>query len=158
MPNWIQNFVRITGPTDIINSLWQQSKGGFCLLSSMCSVSADDFAKKWYTNRDAENPELQLIYIGQRKSMIVGRFLSAWFPPLQCIQTWSSKNNDCEIHLSYYGESAGFAGVWDSSEELCHFEYIDEELRNPTSTKKAVVDNLIHEFPAISRLENVLHK
>lgn len=149
MPNWIQNFVRITGPTDKINGLWRQSKCGYCLLSTMCPVSDDEHEKQWSTNRDTEDPELQLIYIGQQKSMIVGRFLSAWRSPIQCFQTWSSQNKDCELYLSYHGECSAFAGIWDSSNGLCHFENIDEELRDKN---KAVIEGLKHEFPAIPRL------
>lgn len=157
MPNWIHNFVRITGPVDKMKDLWHKSQSGHHLLSAMCPVPDDIkpeqldswFTDNWSTKRDLEDPELSLIYIGKRESMIVGRFLSAWRPPVNCFKTFIDRNPGYDIDLSFYCDGNLFGGTWDLTNGLCQINDIHKTIREPEH--QVLLDRLVCDYPCIPK-------
>ena len=159
MPNWIHNFIRITGPVEKMKDLWNKSLSGHHMLSVMCLVPGDIqpehldswFIENWSTKRDLEDPELSLIYVGKGESIIVGRFLSAWSPPVNCFKTFADRNPDYDIDLSFYCDGNLIGGTWDAKTGLCQINDIHYKIRDPSPEHQELLNRLICDFPSIPK-------
>lgn len=148
MPNWCNNNISISGPTDTIKQLWEAANqegeaGG--LLNAMVPMperlkdtvkgsngDADNWydwsVSNWGTKWDVSTEGLEFTDNGDGTALIEGWFDSAWAPPIGAYEKFSEQNNDCHIEASYHEGGMDFGGFWDTENgdeylEGCHAEY-----------------------------------
>ena len=121
MPNWCANAVEITGPTDAIDTLWQdahrEEKG---LLSAMAPLDEWDYQdaiSTWGTKWDVDIDDTSLsLHNRDEFSTITGHFDTAWGPPTTAFNTWLADNPDCEAELLFYEGGNDFCGTLGTGE------------------------------------------
>lgn len=148
MPNWCNNNISISGPTDTIKQLWEAANqegeaGG--LLNAMVPMperlrdtvkgsngDADNWydwsVSNWGTKWDVSTEGLEFTDNGDGTALIEGWFDSAWAPPIGAYEKFSEQNNECHIEASYHEGGMDFGGFWDTENgdeylEGCHAEY-----------------------------------
>lgn len=138
MPNWCNNTITITGPTDTLKPLWEDAKeGGFlnaikpmpaALLDTTSPTPEDkvqpvvDGFDNWYdwrvanwgTKWDVDTEGLEYKDNGDGTSEITGWFDSAWAPPIGAYDTFCDDMNNCDLYATYEEGGMDFAGVYDN--------------------------------------------
>lgn len=118
MPNWCNNAVEISGPTDAIDTLWQdahrEDKG---LLSAMAPLDEWDYkdaigtwGTKWDVDMDETSLSLHTRGGGGEYATITGHFDTAWGPPTEAFNTWLENNPECEAELLFFEGGNDFCG------------------------------------------------
>jgi hypothetical protein len=137
MPNWCDNIVSITGPTEKLQLLYQDiHKEDSGLLNAlvpqpenvfrgslgqkereMCEENGipnwyDWNRSNWGTKWDVNHRDLhvEITDHDDGTSNIECSFFTAWGPPETAFETYCSKNLDVGCELSYFEPGMGFAG------------------------------------------------
>ena len=136
MPNWCNNSINISGPTDKIKPLWEQAQANwknedYGLLNAMVpmpqalkgttSPSPDDGSQpvvdgctnwydwcvsNWGTKWDISDEGLEFTDNNDGTAQISGWFESAWAPPITAYDTFLA-NNNYELDLYANYEEGG---------------------------------------------------
>lgn len=152
MPNWNNNSITITGPTDKIRALWDsaqpaEGKDG-SLLEAMVPIGEWDYDRavaSWGTKWDISLEGLQFEDLGDSKSQITGYADSAWSPPIEAFQTYAEANEDCSLEIKYFEPGMAFVGVWDSEGGDAYWEGVGDLLET-TAEEDAVLHDLLQHF------------
>ena len=151
MPNWCNNNITISGPTETIKQLWETAQtaaeGKFGLLEAMVPIGDWDYGTAvdtWGTKWDVNNEGLEFIVHGDGTAEITGWFDSAWAPPIGAYEKFAEANEDCEISASYYECGMDFAGFWDGNDE--YLENLREEYELPADERSDLFARLDEEW------------
>ena len=159
MPNWCNNNISISGPTDTIKQLWEDANredGG--LLSAMAPQPEDMFhgnlgekerkeceeqgipnwydwqVANWGTKWDVSTEGLAFTDNGDGTAEISGWFDSAWSPPIEAYQTFCDDMDGVYLDAWYEEGGMDFAGHWSSEGD-------DDHLDDISSYARRVVEN-----------------
>ena len=163
MPNWCNNNITISGPTETIRQLWDDAqtahvftvevdgeeitKREFGLLNAMAPIGDWDYGTAvdtWGTKWDISDEGLEFIEHGDGIAEISGWFDSAWSPPIGAYEKFLEANEDCEISASYYEMGMDFAGFWHGMEE--HLEDLHAEYKLPEDERSDLYNRLDEEW------------
>jgi hypothetical protein len=163
MPNWCNNNITISGPTDKIKKLWDDAQNshrwteivdgkevekiGFGLLEAMAPIGDWDYGtavETWGTKWDINDEGLELIEVTEGLAEITGWFDSAWAPPIGAYEKFIEDNEDCEISASYYEMGMDFAGFWHGMEE--HLDDLHAEYKLPEDERSDLYNRLDEEW------------
>jgi len=136
MPNWCNNNITISGPTETIKQLWEDAQtagpdGGFGLLEAMAPIGDWDYGnavETWGTKWDISDEGLEFTDNGDGTASIQGWFDSAWAPPIGAYERFCDDMDNCEISASYFEPGMDFAGFWHGMEE--HLDDLHEVWEN----------------------------
>ena len=136
MPNWCNNNITISGPTETIKQLWEDAQtagpdGGFGLLEAMAPIGEWDYGtavETWGTKWDISDEGLEFTDNGDGTASIQGWFDSAWAPPIGAYERFCDDMDNCEISASYFEPGMDFAGFWHGMEE--HLDDLHEVWEN----------------------------
>ena len=161
MPNWCDNSISISGPTDKIKKLWEtvnslhesdDSKG---LLEAMVPIGEWSYGgatEAWGTKWDIDHEGLEFIDNGDGTSDITGWFNSAWGPPVAAYENFLENNKDCGIDASYYEPGMDFAGFYTDGEDE-YIEGLTEECELPEDERSELFNRLDEEFGLMDNYE-----
>ena len=159
MPNWCNNSITISGPTETIKTLWEDAHSGedFGLLQAMAPMPAElegttapsEDGDNWYnwrvnnwgTKWDISDEGLEYIDNGDGTAEITGWFDSAWAPPIGAYETFLDDMDNCAIDATYYEPGMDFGGFYRNGDDI-YFEDLQERLEQPTEEW----DDLFREF------------
>lgn len=152
MPNWCNNNISISGPTETIKQLWEDATAeGSGLLNAMVpqpdniytgnlgqkerEQCAEDGVPNWYdwniekwgTKWDVSTEGLEFTDNGDGTAVIEGWFDSAWSPPINAYETFSDDMDNCSLEASYYEGGMDFGGFWSTENGDEFIEGIHEE-------------------------------
>ena len=156
MPNWCNNSVTISGPRKKVEDLWYKAQEleevHLGLLSAMVPLKEGETGvSKWGTKWDIESTGLQLdVNLKEDTATISGWFDSAWSPPVECFETFSTNNQEFVIELFYHEPGMCFVGYWSSEDGDDYYEYSEFSSKNIC---EHVPDYLIEEFDLETLLE-----
>ena len=165
MPNWCNNNISISGPTDTIKQLWEDANlegeaGG--LLNAMVPMPVElrdtvkgsngdavnwyDWAvSNWGTKWDVSTEGLEFTDNGDGTATIEGWFDSAWAPPIEAYNTFCDDMDNCSLEASYYEPGMDFAGFYvDGDDE--YLENLQEEFKLPEDERSDLYNRLDEEY------------
>jgi hypothetical protein len=170
MPNWCNNNITISGPTETIKQLWDDAqtahvftvevdgeevtKREFGLLNAMVPIGDWEYetaVDNWGTKWDVSDEGLEIIENGDGTAEITGWFDSAWAPPIGAYEKFIEANEDCEISASYYEPGIDFAGFWNGEEE--HLDDLHEEYKQPVDERSDLFNRLDEEWGLSEQFE-----
>jgi hypothetical protein len=145
MPNWCNNSITISGPTDTIKQVWDDAHvdGDFGLLNAMVPMPkelegttspapkegtpqplVDGFdnwydwrVQNWGTKWDISDEGLEYVDNKDGTSHITGWFDSAWGPPIEAYNTFLDDMDNCSIESSYEEGGMDFAGIYNNGDD-----------------------------------------
>lgn len=85
---------------------------------------------KWGTKWDVGDEGLEFIDNGDGTAAITGWFDSAWAPPVDAFQTWSTDMDGAFAELYYDEPGMCFVGYWSSEGGDDYYEYSDYSSEN----------------------------
>ena len=156
MPNWCNNNISISGPTETIKTLWEDTNADdtYGLLNAIkpipealkgtvkgtgeelqetfvdgCNNWYDWCVKNWGTKWDVSTEGLEFIDYGNGTSEITGWFDSAWAPPIEAYNTFCDDMDNCTLSASYHEPGMDFGGFYNDGEDE-YMEGISEHLDN----------------------------
>lgn len=163
MPNWCNNSITISGPTETIKQLWEDAHadmGGDIergLLDAMApmprelqgTTAPSEDGQDWYnwrvdnwgTKWDISDEGLEFIDNGDGTAEITGWFDSAWAPPVGAYEKFLDDMDNCSIEASYYEPGMDFGGFYRNGDDI-YFDNLQERLEQPTEEW----DELFREF------------
>ena len=171
MPNWCNNNISISGPTDTIKQLWEDANredGG--LLSAMAPQPENMFhgnlgqaereqcaeqgipnwydwqVNNWGTKWDVSTEGLEFTDNGDGTAMIEGWFESAWSPPIQAYETFCDDMDNCDLQASYHEPGMDFAGFWSKDEGDEFLDGCHEEFKLPEDERSDLYNRLDEEY------------
>jgi|TARA_X000000950_G_C13575581_1_gene521355 hypothetical protein len=125
MPNWCSNQIKLGGPTEEIERIWntlEDDKQDDGLLSAIAPLDGkweyEDAVASWGTKWDIKHDHGLQFNKDKNYSEINGYFESAWSPPTEAVRTWLQKNPDCDADLLYCEFSNDFMGTLDDEYEI----------------------------------------
>ena len=140
MPNWCNNNITISGPTETIKQLWEDAQTGhrytvevdgeqvekveFGLLEAMAPIGNWEYGTAvdtWGTKWDISDEGLEYEDTEDGYATISGWFDSAWSPPIEAYNTWLTENGECSIRATYEEGGMDFAGIYEDMED----DYMD---------------------------------
>ena len=148
MPNWCNNNISISGPTETIKQLWEDANvdDTYGLLNAIkpmpealkdtvkgtgeeqqevwvdgCNNWYDWSVKNWGTKWDVSTEGLEFTDNGDGTAMSEGWFDSAWAPPIEAYKTFCDDMDNCSLSASYHEPGMDFAGFYRDNED----EFID---------------------------------
>ena len=174
MPNWCNNNISISGPTDTIKQLWEDANqegeaGG--LLNAMvpmpealrdtvkgsgeelqevwvdgCNNWYDWCVKNWSTKWDVSTEGLEFTDNGDGTAVIEGWFDSAWSPPIGAYEKFCDDMDNCDLEASYHEPGMDFAGFWskDGGDEF--LDGCHEEYKLPENERSDLYNRLDEEY------------
>jgi hypothetical protein len=170
MPNWCNNNITISGPTETIKQLWDDAQNshrwteivdgkevekiGFGLLEAMAPIGDWEYetaVETWGTKWDISDEGLEIIEHGDGTAEITGWFDSAWAPPIGAYEKFTEANDDCDISASYYEMGMDFAGFWHGMEE--HLDDLHEEYKQPEDERSDLYNRLDEEWGLSEQFE-----
>jgi len=163
MPNWCNNTITITGPTQKIRALYEAATaedGG--LLNTMVPMpvelkdtvkGSNGDADNWYdwavtnwgTKWDVSSEGLEFTDNGDGTAEITGYFDSAWAPPIDAYRTFEEQNEDCAVEGSYYEMGCDFAGFYFNGDDE-HLENLHDEYDLPEDEQSDLFKRLDEDF------------
>jgi hypothetical protein len=165
MPNWCNNSVTISGPTETIKQLWEDAqtanrytvmeddveveKVGFGLLEAMAPNGDWEYesaVNAWGTKWDISDEGLEFIDNGDGTAEITGWFDSAWAPPVMAYEKFCDDMDNCSIEASYHEPGMDFAGFWSTADgdEFC--EDLHSEYEKPENERSDLFNRLDEEY------------
>ena len=136
MPNWCNNSITISGPTETIKQVWDDAHVGddFGLLNAMVPMpteledttkGSNSDALNWYdwrvanwgTKWDIDDTGLEYVDNKDGTSHITGWFDSAWAPPIEAYNTFLGDMDNCSIEATYEEGGMDFAGIYDNGDD-----------------------------------------
>ena len=170
MPNWCNNNISISGPTETIKTIWESAtaeEGG--LLNAMVPQPANVFqgslgtkereecaeqgipnwydwnVSNWGTKWDVSTEGLEFTDNGDGTAMIEGWFESAWAPPIEAYNTFCDDMDNCSLEASYHEPGMDFAGFYvDGDDE--YLENLHEEFKLPEDQRSDLYNRLDEEY------------
>ena len=162
MPNWCNNSITISGPTETIKELWDDAtaeEGG--LLDAMVPMPAslnDTVAdgsegmnwynwrvSNWGTKWDVSTEGLEFIDNGDGTACITGWFESAWAPPIGAYEQFLDDMDNCSLSASYHEPGMDFGGFYvDGDDE--YLENLHEEFKLPEDERSDLYNRLDEEY------------
>ena len=165
MPNWCNNSITISGPTDTIKQLWEDANlegeaGG--LLNAMVPMpvelrdtvkGSNGDAENWYdwavsnwgTKWDVSTEGLEFIDNGDGTACITGWFESAWAPPINAYEQFLDDMDNCSLDASYHEPGMDFGGFYvDGDDE--YLENLHEEFKLPEDERSDLYNRLDDEY------------
>jgi len=152
MPNWCNNNISISGPSETIRQLWEDAIAeGSGLLNAIAPMpkelegttapsqmseeeqvaliekygAADWYqwcVNNWGTKWDVSLEGLEITDNGDGTASIDGWFDSAWAPPISAYNTFCDDMDNCSLTASYHEPGMDFGGFYDNGDD----EYIDD--------------------------------
>jgi len=120
MPNWCSNQIRIEGPVEEIDRIWdiiEDTDTDDGLLTAIAPLDSEweynTAIDHWGTKWDIKDHNLAkevYEYNGQKRGILEGYFESAWGPPSEALDKWLSKSEDYEGELLWYEPGNDFCG------------------------------------------------
>jgi len=120
MPNWCSNQIRIEGPAEEIDRIWdiiEDTDTDDGLLTAIAPLDGEweynTAIDHWGTKWDIKDHNLAkevYEYNGQKRGILEGYFESAWGPPSEALDKWLSKSEDYEGELLWYEPGNDFCG------------------------------------------------
>jgi hypothetical protein len=164
MPNWCNNNITISGPTETIKTLWDDAqtahvftvevdgeeitKREFGLLNAMVPIGDWEYGTAvdtWGTKWDISDEGLEFIDHGDGTAEITGWFDSAWAPPVEAYNKFLDDMDNCSIEASYYEMGMDFAGFYsDGNDEELSGLY--EEYKQPEDERSDLFNRLDEEW------------
>ena len=136
MPNWCNNSITISGPTETIKQVWDDAHVGddFGLLNAMVPMpteledttkGSNGDALNWYdwrvanwgTKWDISDEGLEYVDNKDGTSHITGWFDSAWAPPIEAYNTFLGDMDNCSIEATYEEGGMDFAGIYSDGDD-----------------------------------------
>jgi hypothetical protein len=170
MPNWCNNNITISGPSETIKQLWDDAqtahvytvevdgeeitKREFGLLNAMAPIGEWEYGTAvdtWGTKWDISDEGLEFIDNGDGTAEITGWFDSAWAPPIGAYEKFLDDMDNCEISASYYECGMDFAGFWHGMEE--HLDDLHEEYKLPEDERSDLYNRLDEEWGLSEQFE-----
>ena len=152
MPNWCNNSITISGPTETISQLWEDAKtandGEFGLLEAMAPIGEWDYGtavETWGTKWDVSDEGLEYIDNGDGTSEITGYFDSAWAPPIDAYNRFLDDMDNCSIQASYHEPGMDFAGFYSDGDDE-YLENLHEEFKLPEDERSDLYNRLDEEY------------
>ena len=143
MPNWCENRIEITGPRDLISSIWdyatdEQTKSGLLdamhpMPKELSGTTAPSDGGNWYTWRiqnwgtkwDIDSEGLEFIDNEDGTACITGFAASAWSPPLEALSHFADAHEGVYAEVYYFEPGMAFVGSWDSAGVDDHYSYAE---------------------------------
>ena len=174
MPNWCNNNISISGPTDTIKQLWEDANqegeaGG--LLNAMvpmpealrdtvkgtgeelqevwvdgCNNWYDWCVKNWSTKWDVSTEGLEFTDNGDGTATIEGWFDSAWSPPIGAYEKFCDSMDNCDLEASYHEPGMDFAGFWSKSDGDEFLDGCHEEYKLPEDQQSDLYKRIDEEY------------
>jgi hypothetical protein len=107
MPNWCNNNIVMTGPTDKLQALMaspDEFLGAMVPLGDLNEWTYEKAIDNWGTKWEVDTEGLELTDNGDGTSTIHGYFDSAWSPPIEAFATYGDNNPEIEYILDYLEE------------------------------------------------------
>ena len=167
MPNWCNNSITISGPTETIQKLWEDAHPdteAFELLQAMAPMPAElegttapnpdgpDWyswrVSNWGTKWDVSDEGLEFIDNGDGTACITGWFESAWAPPIEAYNTFLDdidKIDNCSLEASYHEPGMDFAGFYSNGADEC-LDNLHEEFKLPEDERSDLYNRLDEEY------------
>ena len=164
MPNWCNNNISISGPTETIKQLWEDAHPdteAFELLQAMAPMPAEledttspsEDGNDWYSWRvnnwgtkwDVSDEGLEFIDYGNGTSEITGWFDSAWAPPIGAYNKFLDDMDNCSIQASYHEPGMDYAGFYSDGEDE-YLENLHEEFKLPEDERSDLYNRLDEEY------------
>jgi hypothetical protein len=180
MPNWCNNSITISGPTDKIKQLWEGANqlgeaGG--LLQAMVPMPArlidtkkgtgeelqtevhdghtnwyDWAVARWGTKWDVDLDGLEYIKDTDSTAMITGWFDSAWAPPIEAYNTFVDQNQDCSLEASYHEPGMDFAGFYTDGDDES-VDNLNEQCELPEDQRSDLFNRIDEEYNIVEQYE-----
>jgi len=172
MPNWCNNSITISGPTETIKQLWEDAHPdteAFELLQAMAPMPAElegttapsEDGEDWYSWRvnnwgtkwDVSDEGLEFIDNEDGTASIQGWFDTAWAPPVGAYEKFCDDMDNCSLEASYHEPGMDFAGFWSSEggDEYC--EDITEQCELPEDDRSELFNRLDEEYALVENYE-----
>ena len=177
MPNWCNNSITISGPTETIQQLWEDAQAAEGLLEAMVPMPKElrdtvkgtgdelqtekyDGATNWYdwavnrwgTKWDVSLEGLEIEDNGDGTAYITGWFDSAWAPPIEAYNTFLEDMDNCSIEASYHEPGMDYAGFYnDGDDEYC--ENLTEQCELPYHKRSDLFNRLDDEYALVENYE-----
>lgn len=120
--NVCTNTITIKGPSDTIDRLWATAseKG---LLEALCPIGEWEYAEaliNWGSSNAYGIDGLVHSKLDNGQSIISGLFESDLNPPVEALDSFLVKNDDCDVELEYYTKMKyqDFWGKWTPSKGI----------------------------------------
>jgi hypothetical protein len=161
MPNWCDNSITISGPTETIKKLWetatsmQGSDERRGLLEAMVPIGEWEYGsavENWGTKWDIDHEGLEFTDNGDGTGDISGWFNSAWSPPVSAYDNFLENNEDCGIYASYYEPGMDFAGFYTNGEDE-YIEGLTSQCELPEDDRSELFNRLDEEFALMENYE-----
>ena len=120
MPNWCSNQIRIEGPVEEIDRIWdiiEDTDTDDGLLTAIAPLDSEweynTAIDHWGTKWDIKDHNLTkevYEYNGQKRGILEGYFESAWGPPSEALDKWLNKSEDYEGEMLWYEPGNDFCG------------------------------------------------
>ena len=169
MPNWCNNTITITGPTDTIKVLWSRAtedtsedagllNGMFPMPQELHGTTSPSEEPNWYdwrvsnwsTKWDVSTEGLEFVDNEDGTASIDGWFDSAWSPPIGAYENFCANNEGCSVNASYFEPGMDFAGFWIEGEDEC-CENLQEQFNLPEDEQSDLFKRLDEEFDLSSQ-------
>ena len=153
MPNWCENRIKISGPTEKINKLWENINNDGLL--NTLRPQPDNLEEhehrcwrinNWGTKWEVNSEDLCVVDNSDGTSYIWGDFVSAWSPPIEAYTTFNKINNDCEVEGWYFELGCGFCGLHSSKDGDLYCNDIYSELELPEAERSEAFKRIEYEF------------
>ena len=172
MPNWCNNNIEISGPTDTIKQLWEDAhdqEDGFGLLNAMHPMPKDlndtvadgSPMPNWYnwrvdnwgTKWDVSDEGLEFIDNKDGTAVITGWFDSAWAPPIGAYQIFDEMMDNCYITASYHEPGMDFAGFYESEGGEEYLENLSDQFELDETERDDLFRRIDEEFGIVEQYE-----
>ena len=169
MPNWCNNSITISGPTETIQQLWDDAQAANGLLQAISPMPAEledttapsEDGMDWYSWRvntwgtkwDVDLEGLEFINNEDGTAHINGWFDSAWAPPIGAYEQLADDFDSCVVDASYHEPGMDFAGFWSSEggDEFC--EDLTEQCELPEDDRSDLFNRLDEEYALVENYE-----
>ena len=170
MPNWCNNNITISGPTETIGQLWKDAEAAEGLLEAMVPMPAglrettkgtgeelqtevfdghtnwyDWAVSRWGTKWDVSLEGLEFVDNGDGTAEITGYFDSAWAPPIEAYNRFLDDMSNCSIDASYHEPGCDFAGFYVDGDDD-YLENLHEEFKLPEDQRSDLYKRLDDEY------------
>lgn len=141
------NDIDITGPNDLIKSIFEAAHEQGGLLQQMVPIDGEadrsSQVNAWGVKWDVDPENLEIDSVDNSTNRIVGTVDSPWGPPIQAFETFIENNPECSVNLKYWEPGMAFVGEFSSDTMMDEFYEYDLEDR---TTIDDIPDELLEHF------------
>lgn len=153
MPNWCENRIRISGPTEKINKLWEEVNSNG-LLNTLRpepkNIEGHEYIdwriKNWGTKWEINSDDMSVWDNSDGTSYIWGDFNSAWSPPVEAYIAFNKTTKDCEAEGWYFEFGCDFCGLYSSKDGELYCNSVSSELELPEAERSEAFKRIEYEF------------